>query len=252
MECDLVRKGPNEFLKNIFETDEKRESVIQGLFPDKLTVIEKALKVQLQGFKTFYEDDTGATFRIPAQQLLARLFNNQLAARKLLLMGYVTEAASVLARAMETSWLARYFDCYPDEVDKWWMKKSNKKEFSPQKLREGLKKAYDEGLIRIGNMENENILYQDLCEIGHPNFFGSAWHLNVLNESPLEIELILGGYGGQKRLESLKVVFNHFLRIQRISIGTIAAVHSEFLDKNPIWDAAGLSIIKELTNCIDD
>ena len=124
MDSDLIREGPEVFLKHILEEDEKRQQLMHSLFTRKLTVIDEALKVQLQGFKTFYEEDADIKLSIPVQQLLSRLFNNQLAARKLLLMGYITEAASVLARALETSWLARYFDCYPDEIDKWWQKKS--------------------------------------------------------------------------------------------------------------------------------
>jgi len=251
LNSDLLQERPEEFLKHILAEDENREQLISSLFQHELTTIDEALKVQLHGFQTYYEADAGITLSFPIQQLLSRLFNHQLAARKLLLMGYITEAASVLARALETSWLTRYFDCYPDEIDKWWQKRSEKKQLSPNMLREGLKKAFRENKLRIGNIDNENFIYRDLCEIGHPNFYGSIWHIHVVNESPLQLEVILGGYGGQNLPKSFKEVINHFLRIQRISIGTMAAVYNEYLDRNPVWDTAGLAIIQDLTKCIE-
>jgi len=118
MDNQLLREGPEKFFNIVMQEDEKREQVMRNLFARELNLVDKALKHQLQGFRTISEDETGAMFNIVVQQLLARLFNHQLAARKLLLMGYITEAASVLARALETSWLARYFDCYPSVVSR--------------------------------------------------------------------------------------------------------------------------------------
>ena len=248
---DLLREGPKQFLNHVMKRDEEREHDMRNLFRRELALVDGVLELQLQGFQTFVEDDTGATFSIPVQQLLTRLFNHQLAARKLLLMGYITEAASVLARALETSWLARYFDCYPDEIDKWWNKTSERGQLSPKQLRQGLKQAHKEGKTRIGRINDENTLYQELCEIGHPNFYGSIWHMYVRGESPPQLEFLLGGYGSSKRPESLKRVFQCLLNIQMLSLLTMADVSAGFLEKNAAWDAEACSLMKSLAEWIN-
>lgn len=233
---------------HILKEDEKREQSMHNLFARELALIDRALELQFQGFITIGENDTGATFNVAVQQLLSRLLNHQLAARRLLLMGYVNEAASVLARAIETSWLARYFECYPDEIRGW---SEEKKQIRPLKTRSGLKRAYDEGKTQIGSVDWENSLYKELCQIGHPDFYGSILHVEVKSESPLEIGFSLGGYAKLEKTELLRGTFKWLLKVQMISIVTMAAVYNEFLDKNPVWDAAGSSIIKGLTECID-
>lgn len=245
---DLLREGPEEFLNLLMQEDEKREQVMRNLFARELALVDRALKLQLQGFKTISEDDSGATFRFAVQQLLARLFNHQIAARKLLLMGYITEAASILARALETSWLARYFDCYPNEIDRWC---SKKEQIRPWKTRGELKRAYDNGMTQIGSVDQENSLYKELCQIGHPDFYGSILHVKVEGESPLEVGFSLGGYAKLGKPELLRGTFKWLLKIQMISIVTMAAVSNEFLGKNPVWDAEGSSLIKSLAECIE-
>lgn len=245
---DLRREGPEEFLNLLMQRDEKREQVLRNLFARELALADRALKLQLQGFKTFGEDDTGTRLRVAVQQLLARLFNHQLAARKLLLMGYITEAASVLARALETSWLARYFDCYPDEIERWCDKKE---QIRPSETRRGLKLALKEGKIRIGDIEKENSLYQELCKFGHPDLYGSILHTKVKSESPLEIGFSLGGYANLEKPKLLRETFNWLLKIQIHSLLTMAAVSNEFLGNNSAWDPAALSLIKDMTECLE-
>jgi len=248
MDDNLLRKGPQEFFNLLMQEDEKREQVMSNLFARELALADKALKLQLQGFKTICEDDTGATFNVAIQQLLTRLFNHQLAARKLLLMGYITEAASVLARAIETSWLARYFECYPDEIKRWG---KEREEIRPGKTREGLKRACDERKTQMGSVDQENSLYKELCQIGHPDFYGSIWHTKVESESPPQIGLTLGGYAKLEKPELLRETFKWLLKVQMVSIVTMAAVHNEFLGNNPVWDADGHSLIKSLAECLE-
>lgn len=244
---DLRRYRPEEFLKLTLEEDSKREEATSRSFAHELTLIDRALQIQLKGFQTYGEDTTGATFSVPIQLLLARLFNNQLAARKLILLGYITEAVSILARALETSWLTRYFDCYPERVEVWWRKRSDPRQLSPKTVRNGLKKAYDDGRIRIGDIEKENCKYQDLCEIGHPNYYGSILHSQLNSTSPVQIGLTLGGYPSFKKPHLIRGAFRDFLMVQMLAIVTMASVHNEFLDSDEEWDSEASSFIREVT-----
>lgn len=246
---DLRREGPEEFLSRLMREDETREHVMRNLFARELTLADEALKLQLQGFITIGEDDTGATFNVAVQQLLTRLFNHQIAARKLLLMGYITEAASILARALETSWLARYFDCYPNEIERWCEKKE---EVRPSEARKGLARARDEGNIEIGDIEKENTLYQELCTFGHPDFYGSILHTTVRGESPLQIGFSLGGYANLKKPELLRESFRWLLKIQMHSLLTMAAISKKFLAKNQAWWEDCASVLESLWNYCRD
>jgi hypothetical protein len=246
MDSDLLREGPEEFLNLLMQEDEKRELVLHNLFARELALADRALKLQLQGFKTVGENDTGATFNVAVQQLLARLFNHQLAARKLLLMGYITEAASILARALETSWLARSFDCYPNEIERWCDKKE---QIRPSETRRGLELALKEGKIRIGDTEKENSLYQELCKFGHPDLYGSILHVKVKSESPLEVGFSLGGYANLRKPELLRETFKWLLKIQIHSLMTMAAISEEFLANNQPWWGDCSSLLESLGDC---
>lgn len=225
-------KTPKQLLDSILKGDELRVSHMQKLFAKGLSLFSKAQELEIQGIRALREDNSPNRILGIAPFLLTRLFNHQLAARKLFLMGYITETASILARALETSWLIRYFDCYPNEIERWWDKK---KHIRPKETREELKRALKEDKIRIGDIEKEGSLYQELCEIGHPDFYGSIWHAKVKSVSPLNITFHLGGYANPEMPESLKGAFKWLIEIQIHSLFTMAAISEEFLANNQAW-----------------
>ena len=244
---DFYKEEPREFLNCVMQEDKKREQIMGNRFACELAVVDKALGLQFQGFQTFRESEK--EFSFPVQQLLTRLFNHQLAVRKLLLMGYITEAASILARSMETIWLVRYFDCYPNEVDRWWGEDRGRI-IRPDELRKKLKHASKEGKLRIGDVDNENKLYAALCEIGHPNYVGSVQHVHLKNVSPPQIEFSLGGYGSLERAGWLEKAFKWLLHIQMCSLITMAAVSKEFLGNNKAWMQDYSSVLEDLGNAL--
>lgn len=244
---DLLGKRPQEFLRCLMKRDEDRQQSMGRLFARELTVVDRALEVQFQGFQTFHK--SGDNFNFPVQQLLPRLFNNQLAARKLLLMGYITEVASILARALETIWLARCLDCCPDLIDRWW-KNSKQGEIRPYELRDLLKHATNEGKIQIGDVDSENRLYAALCEIGHPNYVGSIQHVNLVNESPPQVEFRLGGYGKLEKGGWLEKAFRWLIHIQLCSLITMAAVSKGFLGNNKGWMQDCSLVLEDLGNVL--
>lgn len=230
--CDLLREGPQEFLSHLLKQDKDRERAVINLFASELAIIDKALEVQLQGFQAIGEDNTGAKFRVVVQMLLTLLFNHLIAARKLILTGYIAESVTLLARALEVHWLALYLDRNPDEIGRW-----QGKGIRPKDLRK---------LLKVPEAEKD--LWDTLNKHGHPNFLGSVVHLDLEKTTPDSPSFYLGGHSDK---HSLKVVLKWLALVQWSSLMTMGSVSGGFLNRNVSWSERCGVVTQEMREWLD-
>ena len=230
--CDLLREGPQEFLSRLLKQDKDRERAVSNLFARELAIIDKALELQLQGFQAIGEDNTGAKFRVAVQMLLTLLFNHLVAARKLIVTGYIAESTTLLARALEVNWLALYLDRNPNEIGRW-----QESGIKPKDLRK---------LLKVPKVEKD--LWDTLNKHGHPNFLGSVAHVDLEKTTPDSPSFYLGGHSNK---HSLKVVFKWLALVQWSSLMTMGSVSEGFLNRNVSWSEGRDVVTQEMRVWLD-